>query len=314
MDDLNVKGLIMATDVTPASAALQEADRTFIVPHVGNIQYLPTLRRLVEENDIGLIVPLTDLDLRSLARKRKEFLEMGCEVMIGTDAAVTLCRDKIKFSRFLHKQGLPAIHTYPLSTFRKKPFFPCFVKPVKGSAGQGTALIENAPDLDAHVEIFGSQLLIQDYIPGQEFTVDVYKTRDGEVRSVVPRQRLLVRSGEVDQGITRQDTQIIDATVDLAQRIEGLWGVFCCQCRRPDGDAPYFFEINPRFGGGSPLSIAAGADLPLYLLQEVTGRTLTAKCNAFTDRMLMLRYSSEFFLTVDEPETLPGFDAPIIRK
>jgi carbamoyl-phosphate synthase large subunit len=314
MDELGVKGKLLATDVSPAAAAVQEADGSVIVPHVGNVEYLPALTEIVRKHKIRLIVPLTDLDLRSLARKRDDFLAMDCEVMIGTDEAITLCRDKIQFSRFLQAQSLPSIRTLPLNAFWKNPFFPCFVKPVKGSAGKGTAVIEDEADLNAHVEMFGKKLLVQDYIPGQEFTVDVYQSQDGQVRCVVPRQRLLVRGGEVDQGITVKDPQIIDATVDLARHIDGLWGVYCCQCRRPKGKEPHFFEVNPRFGGGSPLSIAAGANLPLYLLQEVTGKPLTAEMNAFTDQLLMLRYSEEFFLPFDNPRDLPGYDSPIMQK
>ena len=55
----------------------------------------------------------------------------------------------------------------------------------------------------------------------------------------------------------------------FAEHLDGMWGVFCCQCRRSGTGPVRFFEINARFGGGAPLSIAAGANLPLYLLQEV---------------------------------------------
>ena len=93
-----------------------------------------------------------------------------------------------------------------------------------------------------------------------------------------------------------------------------LWGVFCCQCRRGNDGQPRFFEVNPRFGGGSTLSIAAGVNLPLYLLQEVLGLPISAgKLGDFIGNRLMLRYDEEIFLGVDDPSSLPGFDTPTFR-
>jgi len=180
----------------------------------------------------------------------------------------------------------------------------------------GTSVIHSEKELNAHVATFGDLLLVQDYVPGQEFTIDVYRSRDGEVRCIVPRQRLVVRSGEVEKGVTRKDPQLMDAARRLAVLLGDLWGVFCCQCRRDPTsgvDGIRFFEVNPRFGGGTPLSIAAGANLPLYLLQEVLGRPITAEIGAFTDQLLMLRYDDAAFMQIDDLHSLPGYDKPMFH-
>ncbi len=313
MNELGVSGKILATDITTSSPAFHKADKGLIVPTAGRMEYVPALLRIVRENDIGLVVPLTDLDLRSLARQQDRFNQVGCTVMIGSEPAVMLCRDKARTSTLLEQAGLKPINTYLLKEFREHPFYPCFVKPVRGSAGIGTSVIHNERELIAHVGTFGEQLIVQEYVPGQEFTIDVFRSRDGQVRCVVPRQRLVVRSGEVEKGVTVKDDKLIEAAIKLANLLEGLWGVFCCQCRRDDSGTPRFFEINPRFGGGAPLSIAAGANLPLYLIQEVLGLDVTAEIGNFTDRMLMMRYDEAVFLKVDELKSLPGYDHPFFR-
>ncbi len=157
-------------------------------------------------------------------------------------------------------------------------------------------------------------MIVQECLGGQEYTIDVYRSRDGKVRCVVPRQRLIVRSGEVESGLTVRDRQLIDTAAGLAGSLGDLWGVFCCQCRRAgEGGQPRFFEINPRFGGGVPLSVAAGANFPLYLLQEVLGLPITAQLGQFTDRLLMLRYDEALFMPAGDIETLPGFRSPQFR-
>jgi carbamoyl-phosphate synthase large subunit len=311
---VGAEGKIVATDVTEASAAFQSADEKVLVPPAGNVRYIQEIEEIVRRREIGLILPMTDLDLRSLARHREAFAEMGCTVMIGPEETIKICRDKKVFSQVLVRAGMPAIRTFSLQQFQAAPFYPCFVKPVRGSAGLGSDKIESHRQLQAHVHTFGEQLIVQDYVPGREYTVDVYRSRAGKIHAIVPRQRLAVRCGEVDQGVTIQDEKIIQETRKLADLLEGLWGVFCCQCRRPPGDDKlYFFEVNPRFGGGSPLSIAAGADLPLYVIQETLGLPVTGEVGKFTPNLLMLRYANNLFRQVNDPSLLPGFSSPIIK-
>lgn len=313
MDELGVAGELIATDTTITSSAFQKADRGLETPRVGSVDYIATLLDFVRKYGVGLLVPLTDLDLRVLSRHGDEFAEAGCTVMIGDEAIVSLCRDKIRTNGLLERAGLIPIRTLTLNDFRAEPFYPCFVKPERGSGGVGTAVIRDEKHLHTHVGTFGERLIVQEYVPGQEFTIDVYRSRDGQVRCVVPRQRLVIRSGEVEKGITVKDDGLIESVVRLGSLLENLWGVYCCQCRRDPAGSPRFFEINPRFGGGVPLSIAAGANLPLYLIQEVLGLPLTAEIGNFTDHLLMLRYDDALFMRIDDPSQLPGYNDPIVR-
>ncbi|MCK4601383.1 MAG: ATP-grasp domain-containing protein [Phycisphaerae bacterium] len=313
MAELDISGELLAADITSASPAFHMADRGLTILPAGRVEYIPFLLELVQKNDIGLLVPLTDLDLRSLARHRDRFDEVGCTVMVGSESAVALCRDKARTNAILGENNLATIKTFTLSGFRTSPFYPCFVKPIRGSASVGTGVIHNERELAAHVATFGDLLIVQEYVPGQEFTIDVYRSRDGQVRCVVPRQRLVVRSGEVEKGITVKDDSLIEEAARLTNLLGDIWGVICCQCRRGKDGVLRFFEINPRFGGGAPLSIAAGANLPLYLLQEVVGEPITAEMGKFKGNLLMLRYDEAVFLEVDNPAVLPGFDAPQFR-
>ena len=315
MGKLKLSGKIFAADITDTSPALCVADVGVLVPMVDKPQYAQRLLETVRKHRIKLLVPLTDLDLVCLSRLREQFAELGCTVMIGSARALTTCMDKSKTGEAIQRAGLSVIRTLTLKEFLADPFYPCFIKPIRGSAGVGAAVIKNHRQLEAHIGKFPGPMLLQEYVPGQEFTIDVYRTRSGQVKCAVPRQRLIVRSGEVEKGMTVNDPQLIDAAVKLSAQLGDLWGVFCCQCRRVDrpGHEPRFFEINPRFGGGVPLSIAAGADLPLYLLQEVSGRPVTARLGRFKDRLLMLRYEEALFVKAKNVNSLPGYKTPLFR-
>ncbi|MCL2700667.1 MAG: ATP-grasp domain-containing protein [Phycisphaerae bacterium] len=311
---VGARGKLLAVDATAASPAYHKADVGLLAPRTRDEAYIPTLLEYVRRHRVALLVPMTDLDLLPLARRREEFAQAGCTVMVGSESAVAVCSSKSAVNDAIARAGLDTVHTAALDEFFAAPFYPCFAKPTHGSAGVGALRVENENQLRQHVAAHGRDLVVQEYLDGQEYTIDVYRSRDGLVRSVVPRQRLLVRSGEVEKGVTVRDDGLIDAGRRLGEAVEGLWGAFCCQCRRErDEGRIRFFEINPRFGGGMPLSIAAGANLPLYLLQEVLGLPITARLGDFTDRLLMLRYDEAVYTQVDDPRELPGYDKPQFR-
>ena len=313
MTKLKFRGKLIVSELTVAAPAVCEADECCYAPPVGDDDYIDCLLEIVRSRRIGLLVPLTDLDLVVLSESRERFEQLGCTVMIATPDVVTTCRNKLKTNDMVAAAGLKPIASYTLSEFLADPFYPCFIKPIDGSAAIGSAKIEDEVRLHGHVATYEDATLVQEYIPGQEYTIDVYRSRDGEIHAIVPRQRLMVRGGEVQTGITVADEQLMDATRRLVEQFDGLWGALCCQCRREPGGEPRFFEINPRFGGGVPLAIVAGADVPLYLLQEVLGMPITSQCGQFTDRLLMLRYDEALYRQIDDATTLPGYDKPEFR-
>jgi len=310
--DLGMKGKLIAADISAASPSCHVADAAEIVPRAGCIEYIPGLLDIVKKHNVSLVLPMTDLDIRSLARQRAKFDAVGCSVMIGSEESIKLCRDKAAFQEVLASAGLATIKTMSLEKFRTNPFYPCFVKPLRGSASVGAGVIKNDRELRAHVATFGELLVVQEHVPGQEFTVDVFRSRNGKIHCIVPRLRMVIRSGEVEKGITIRDKRVIEDTRKLAGLLDDVWGVFCCQCKRKPGGPPRFFEVNPRFGGGSPLSIAAGANLPRYVLQEILGKPIDKDID-FQDNLMMLRYDQAVFTVEKKPESLPGFDEPISK-
>jgi carbamoyl-phosphate synthase large subunit len=312
MARLGLAGRLFAADASWTAPAYHRADVGLLAPRVDDEGYLAWLCEQVARQEIRLIVPVTDLDLLGLSQNRRRLAELGCTVMISEPQAVAICRDKARTAEAVARAGLAPVRTLSLPEFRDEPFYPCFIKPVDGSASIGAARVDSLAALEAHVGVYGENLIVQEVLAGAEFTLDVYRARGGAVRCVVPRQRLQVRSGEVETGVTVDDAELIDAGRALIESIDGLWGVCCCQCIRPAGQTPRFFEINPRFGGGAPLSIAAGADLPRYLLEEVTGREISAT-GSFRAKLLMSRYDEAVFREVGRIDDLPGARRPRFR-
>jgi len=117
-----------------------------------------------------------------------------------------------------------------------------------------------------------------------------------EVRCVVPRKRIEVRAGEVSKGQVVKNPRIMSEAARLVETLGAGPGVITLQLFLTDDDKVKFIEINPRFGGGVPLSIKAGANFPKWILQESLGKKTNIRFNGFKDNLIMLRYDGEVWL------------------
>jgi carbamoyl-phosphate synthase large subunit len=313
MTELGLDGNLIGADVTTAAPGLHVVDVAELVPPARSAEYIAHLMNLVDRHKVRLLIPLTDLDLSILSIHQDEFAARGCTVMISPPDIVAACGNKITFNKMLRPAGLRGIRTETLETFRADPFYPCFVKPIAGSAAIGAGCIRNEQELKVHIATFGEQLMVQEWVPGQEFTMDIFRRRDGEVCAIVPRQRLSIRAGEVEKGITRNEPRLIEATRRLIDGMPGMWGVVNAQCRLADDGEPRFFEANLRFGGGATLSIAAGVNLPKFVLMETLGLPVEPIVGRFTDKLLMLRYEDAIYTPVNDPSQLPGYQEPLVK-
>jgi carbamoyl-phosphate synthase large subunit len=117
-----------------------------------------------------------------------------------------------------------------------------------------------------------------------------------EVRCVVPRKRIEVRAGEVSKGRVVKHHRIMSEAARLVKVLGAGPGVITLQLFLTGDGRIKFVEINPRFGGGAPLSIKAGANFPKWILQELLGRRTNIRFNGFKDNLIMLRYDGEVWL------------------
>jgi carbamoyl-phosphate synthase large subunit len=288
---------IFGTETTELSSALQLCDKAFVVHPVTHRQYIPQLLAIVKSHHIGLLVPTVDLDLKVLAANRQKFEALGCRVLVSKLSVINICQDKRKTYRFLIENGFDSPLTLsPREILSKRRFNgPYFMKPWDGYAGRGNAVIEDRRDLEFYTEKIPNPIC-QELVRGQEVTCDAYVDFDMKVRCIVPRLRLEVRSGEVSKARIVKNKRIMKLTKSLVEKLGAGPGVITIQLFRTSDKKIKFIEINPRFGGGVPLSIKAGANFPKWILQQLTGRKPRIIFDGFEDGLTMLRYDAEVWL------------------
>ncbi|OQY05649.1 MAG: hypothetical protein B6I25_05335 [Planctomycetales bacterium 4572_13] len=292
--ELKLKARFFGTDITPLSAAIQLCDEKFVVKAVDHRGYINQLLKIVRENSIKLLIPTVDLDLKDLAENREKFEKLGCAVLVSSPSVIDICQDKRKTFKFLTKNNFdtPETMTARRQLAQKRIKFPLFLKPWDGYASRGNERVKNRKEL----AFYGKKIpncIAQEYITGEEYTCDCYVDFGGAVRCVVPRRRIEVRSGEVSKGKVVKDTTIMNKTAEVVKALKAGPGIITVQLILTRDKQIKFIEINPRFGGGVPLAIKAGANFPKWILSELIGKKPRMKFGGFKDGLLMLRYDGE---------------------
>jgi len=288
-------GNIVTVDGKATAPTAFHSDRHVVVPRVTDPSYMDTLLRLCREERIDAVIPLIDTELPLLAERRGEFEAIGAKVVVSGKALVELAGDKRKTYAFFAARGIPTPKVYTDDELRRGDYeFPLLIKPANGSASQGVTRIRNEAELRFFRE-YVPDAMVQQFVEGTEYTIDVMVDFDGNVKTIVPRMRIETRAGEVSKGVTKKDESIIRAAERVVRALPEPVGCITLQCfHRPNGEIS-FIEINPRFGGGIPLSIEAGADFPLWTLRMIAGDSLAEPDYGWRENVTMLRYDEAVF-------------------
>jgi carbamoyl-phosphate synthase large subunit len=297
---LGIDAAMLGTDTTVLSSALQSCDLGFLVARIQHPAYIAQLLSIVQVYRVRLLVPTVDLDLKILAENQGRFESLGCRVLVSRPEVIDTCQDKRRTFRFLTRHGFETPETIrPREVLAGSrgptPTRPWVVKPWDGYASLNNAVVMSRPEM----AFFARRIphaICQPYVRGAEYTCDAYVDFRGEVRTVVPRRRLEVRAGEVSKARVVRDRRIMDRVCDLVRTLGAGPGVITVQLIVTAEGKITFIEINPRFGGGAPLSIQAGADFPRWILQEVLGRPTRIRFDGFQDGLAMLRYDSQVWI------------------
>jgi len=294
---LRIPLTVIVADAARLAPTMHVADVSRVVPKIGARGYMAAIKKIVRRDRPDLLIPLIDDDLMPLARARDAFATSGCRAVVSSPEVVRTCRDKMLTYAFLRARNIdtPATWTLDEALARKRHRFPYFLKPRMGSAGLGNARID---DLEA-LKFYGARVpdpIVQELVVGREITTDIYAGFDGVPRCVVPRERMEVRSGEVSKGKVVKDSAVTETARQVVEALGDCVGVITLQCIVDAHRRIRVIEINPRFGGGVPLAIAAGADFPRWLMTEARSRRPRIRMDGFREGLHMLRYDEAVFV------------------
>lgn len=301
-------GRVIVTDVNPLSPAVYHADRAYRVPLASDPAYLDEILRIAGHEGVCLVIPTIDDELTAFADAVPRFEAEGIRVAVSPPGTTRLCNEKLALCRTLATRGVAAAPTWRPGELPDDLSFPLFVKPNVGRGGVGAYPIRSRRELDFFVD-YVEDAIVQEYLDGPEFTLDMLCSFSGEPLAIVPRERVVIRAGVIDRGRTVRN----DALIDLARRCATVLpfaGPVNIQCRVVRG-RPVVFEINPRFSGGIGLTIAAGVDVPRLLLELTLGLQVRPTIGQFKEYLWMTNYEASVFVEERHARLQPLRPTPV---
>ena len=294
VSNLNINTKLFGADLNPKMCPARFVlDYCFQVPAVTSENFINEIIKICVKNEVTLIIPTIDTELLVYANNRAELLKHNIEVVLSENELITLCRDKRLTNRLFNSISI----SVPEERDITNPAFPIFAKPYDGSLSKDLHILHTKEDISSEI-LANEKLIYMEFIDTKrfiEYTVDAYYSKIGEMVCVVPRERLAVRAGEMNQGRTDKGS-IYTLLKSRMSMLEGARGCITAQ---------FFYdklteelkgiEINPRFGGGYPLTYKSGAAYSDFILMEYI---LNEKIEAFegwTHDLKMLRYDAAYF-------------------
>lgn len=267
-----------------------------IVPAGANKNFFATIFNICETQKIDTIFSTVDSELLVLAKRRDELTKIGTVLAASSVESLEICLDKYILAKTCEKHvNVPTTKLLNVSGTTHNWDFPVIVKPRKGSGSLGVKLVKNRLELES-LGIDETQI-IQENLPGQEFSVDVLSNLNGEVLAAVPRSRELIDSGVSIAGRTINNKSLINLATNIVQKV-GLSTVANVQLRYDKNGKPALLEVNPRFSGAMPLTIAAGVDMPA-LLHKIMLKETVEKNISFQE-IANVRYLEDIFMPTTE--------------
>ncbi len=296
---------VVAADMNPLSVGFQFADRALAIPAARSASFIPALLDACRREQVDVVFPDVDEELLPVARARAEFEQLGVRVLLSPEDVLARCTDKRRFADELTRLGLPAPRVFDPEELSGNLPFPVFVKP---RAGRGSAHTHKACDRSELDFVLARvpEPLVQEYLPGREYTIDTLSTLDGRFLYASIRERLATDSGISVKGRTLE----WPALEELARRVVeglGIIGPCCLQGILDHEGKIRFTDCNPRLGGGTVLSVAAGAPILDDLVRLLCGEAPIGKVR-YRAGVIMLRSWHETYLDPIERVRAVAFD------
>jgi carbamoyl-phosphate synthase large subunit len=293
---------IVGTDVNDERniAGSHFCDKFFKVPSAEREEeYINSLINIIKSESINLVIPIVDTELEVIA-KYGDLIERFSYLLLSSYGTIITCNDKFKTYEFFNKFGIPTLNTVLVERLsdienllsNSSMKYPVIVKPRKGVSSRDIYEIQNRDELFLIKRV--KDPIVQEKGTGQEYTIDVFCDAE-KLISAVPRKRIETKAGISYKGKTEKDDKLIDYAREITEKLK-IKGPANIQCFK-NGDEIKFTEINPRFSGGLPLTIAAGVNTPLFALKMAVGEKLEP-VNDFKI-VKMCRYWEEVFYYED---------------
>lgn len=272
-------------------------------PYIDEPDFIVYLNKIVIKYNIDYIYPAHDSACVVLSKHKDK---IKAKVIVTEYETVSVCRSKkATYQYFKNERFIPNVY----DSLQDIKMFPVFVKPAIGEGSKGALKVETQAELK-RLMTDDPTLVISEYLPGDEYTIDCFTDKNGSLLSVKMRNRERIRSGiSVRSSIINLDTSVMDIANTLNKQLvfKGAW--FFQVKKNMDGQFK-LMEASPRIPGTMGLSRNCGINYPLLTLFVFWGYdvdVLDNKYNIEVDRAFYSAYNIDYIyenIYIDYDDTL----------
>lgn len=302
---------VIGVDAGELNPAKSFVDKFYKIPKANEKGYVEDLLDICKKEEIKVLIPLYEGEFEVLHNEREKFQNIGTVLLLSNSEILKVCKDKQETYKCFSnsKINIPKVYSkdeiQDIITYGDIDKLPLIIKPKDGMGSDNVYKINNISELKFFKE-YVKNAIVQEFVDGDEYTVDTLVDLKGNPIYIVPRKRIEVRAGEVVKSSSIKDEKIINETLKVIQHLNklrdskglALSGPLTIQFFKKKSGEIYLLEVNPRFGGGVPLSFEAGADYGTKILEIIEGKEVEY-IQEFRE-IVMLRYEEAVFNLIDD--------------
>ena len=255
------------------------------LPNVESSEFIEKLNYIVKKHKIDMIFPAHDSVVLKLAQNRSD---IACKIIGSSVETCEICRSKLKtyelFSKFIK---VPHVYT-DAETPQK---FPVFLKPDVGQGSRGTYVANSLEEIEFY-KAKDQSLLVLEFLPGKEYTIDCFTDKDGVLKFVGARQR-----ARISNGISVNTFPVVELIYrEIAEKINSrlvFRGMWFFQLKIDEKGELKLLEIAPRIAGSMALYRNLGVNFALLSIFDALDLTVSIEYNKYAiemDRALFNRF------------------------
>ncbi|MAF36510.1 hypothetical protein CL622_05330 [archaeon] len=293
---------IYSSDIDETAPGLHLSDKYFLSPPMLEENYfVEFMYSLCKKNKIDFILPSLDKEILILSDEfNKSIIEKsGAKLLCNPHDISIRCIDKIESIQHCVNNEIlvPGTHSGLIkedgrTIHESVDWMPIIIKPRMGSGAKENIIIRNK--IEKKQAVLNKGFFYQEFIDGKEYTIDILCDTNAQFLAALPRERMLVKSGQTVKGRVCKTSRLIKYAKNIASLFE-LTGVSCLQCIEKNNKL-YFIELNPRYGTGISLAVGAGINMPLLHIKMAMGISPTKKELEYKDKLIMTRHWEERFI------------------
>ena len=307
--EVGAEGKVVATDCSNLAPAVYDADRFYLVPRITAPGYLDRILEICREEQIDGVFSLIDPELSLLAKERERFLAVGTVPIVSDYDLTETCLDKFRMYQMLCRMQIPTGRCF----VDKEAFYraveegeisyPVFIKPVRGSASININKVNSREETDLLFTL-DDDLMIQEYMDGQEYGADVYIDMiSGRCTSIFVKKKIKMRAGETDKSVSIKNEKLFTMIRNFVEEC-GFRGMIDIDIFEIDG-CFYISEVNPRFGGGYPHAYACGVNMPAAVIRNLAGQENEVDIGNYAENICMMKYNEIAVRDMNGVEIVP---------